>query len=358
MRIVVMGTGPFAVPTCQQLLADGHQIPLVVTRPVADPKAKKLPPRPVFDWAKQAGIQIFEPPSINTPESVSNVASHSPDLLFVCDYGQILSNACLEAARLGGINLHGSVLPRHRGAAPVQWCLLRGDAFAGVTVIHMTPRMDAGPAIAVAKTEIEEDETAETLEPRLAKLGVEATQQAIQKLSDWDGQTPLGEVQDKSLVTKAPRFAKADGQLDFRLPAAYLVRLVRACQPWPGTYAELSWERGKQMRLIVRAARAVDPQSLAGLSESAAGRATELAHMPPGTVASLTAEEAGQAAAAPWLRMLAVSTPAGLFLVGRLQPAGKREMDADEFLRGHPLDPSREPARFLLPEVPKAKLCD
>lgn len=339
-----MGTGPFAVPTASKLLADGHEIPLVVTRPLVDPNAKKLPPRPVFDWATQAGIPIFEPASINTPEAIEELRSYAAELFFVCDYGQILSNECLGAAKLGGINLHGSLLPRHRGAAPVQWALLRGDTEAGVTVIHMTPRLDAGPALSVATTEILPDETAEGLEPRLAQIGVAATVQSIDLLSRWDGTSDLGTVQDKSLVTRAPRFAKSDGQLDFRLPAEYLVRLVRACQPWPGTFAELEINGGKAVRIIVRAARAL-PSSL---SDSRI-----LAGAQPGDAIAVTAAELGLDWTGVWEALIAVQTTNGIVLIARVQPAGKREMDASEFNRGHKIGAG---SRFRLPEPAKLEL--
>lgn len=338
-----MGTGPFAVPTCQRLLDEGHDIPVVVTRPLPDPPPKKLPPRPVYDWATQHGLELFEPASINTPEAITKLEEYAADLFFVCDYGQILSKACLSAAGLGGINLHGSILPRHRGAAPVQWALLRGDDETGVTVIHMTPRLDAGPSLSIRKTAIARHETAAELEPRLAELGVEATIQSIDLLAAWDGSSPLGEIQDPSLVTKAPRFAKSDGQLDFRLPAEYLVRLVRACQPWPGTFAELRWKSGKQIRLIVRAASHV----------AAHPPIPVLAEAPVGTVASVREEQLGTPEPLPWDEMLGVQTGEGVFLIGRVQPAGKREMDAQEFLRGHALDGGCE---FVLPGEPHRML--
>jgi len=152
MKIIVMGTGPFAVPTAQRLLDDGHDIPLLVTRPLPEPKPKKLPPRPVYDWAQENGLQIYEPASINDTEAIETLSEHEADLFFVCDYGQILSNNCLKAAKLGGINLHGSHLPRPPGASPAQWSFLRVASEAGLTVIHMTPRLDAGPALQVART--------------------------------------------------------------------------------------------------------------------------------------------------------------------------------------------------------------
>lgn len=344
MRIVVLGTGPFAVPTCKRLLADGHEIPLVVVRPLADPSAKKLPPTPVLDWARENQLPIYQPTSINDTTAIAELKKYRPDLLFVCDYGQILSNDCLSAAPLGGINLHGSLLPRHRGAAPVQWALLRGDERAGVSVIHMTPRLDAGPVLTTAETLILPDENAGELEPRLAELGVQATVHAIAQLSDWSKQVSdwsttgeLGRLQTSDGVTRAPRFVKAHGQLDFRLPAHYLVRLIRALQPWPGTFAELQLADGKCMRMLVRSARAS-----IYISGHAAGHAW-----------SCDTLQLGFEWPAPWRHVIAVATGSGTLLVARVQPASKREMDAHEFLRGHSLFAG---ASFLLPELPLNEL--
>ena len=337
MRIIVMATGPFAVPTCKRLLAEGHEIPLVVVRPLVDPTAKKLPPTPVRDWAKENSLPIFEPPGINDPAAIAELEKYSPELFFVCDYGQILSKTCLGVPSLGGINLHGSLLPRHRGAAPVQWALLRGDSEAGVSVIHMTPRLDAGPILSIASTKILPDENAGQLEPRLAEIGIEASLQAIQQLSHWDGQSDIGSVQTNAGVTKAPRFSKSHGQLDFRLSAEYLVRLVRALQPWPGTFAELQFADGKHVRLLMRTARAVDHSS---------GRN-------PGEVWPCKTPELGLNWPAPWQHVLAVATGSGTLLIARLQPASKREMDAEEFLRGHAL---LNAAQLILPEPPLSEL--
>lgn len=330
MRVVIMGTGPFALPACRGIVAEGHAIPLVVTRPAAQTLAKKSPPRPVFEWATQAGLPIFEPASINTNEAIARLAELQADLFFVCDYGQILSRDCLSAARLGGINLHGSLLPRHRGAAPVQWALLSGDQQAGVTVIHMTPKLDAGPALAIAQTDILPDETAAALEPRLAELGVEATITAIRALDNWDGLSPLGQLQPGELVTKAPRLKKEDGQLDFAKSAEELERQVRGCQPWPGSFADLQLSPDKQLRILVRSARSI-PRRVAALHGAE-----------PGAVCIVNGTEAASAFPAdrdwsgPWKTLLGVATGSGTLLISRLQPAGKREMTVEEFVRGHP----------------------
>ncbi len=146
MRMVLMGTGPFAVPSFESLRNRNAEIAAVVCRPeIQSPSAKKgPPPGPVRLWAESHGLPVHTPQSINDLGSVEWLRSLHVDLFVVCDYGQILSSDCLSAARLGGINLHGSLLPRHRGAAPVQWTILSGDRYAGVTVIHMTPGLDAG----------------------------------------------------------------------------------------------------------------------------------------------------------------------------------------------------------------------
>ncbi len=342
MRIIVMGTGPFAVPAAASLLAQGIDIPLVVTRPVSKPRPKKLPPRPVAEWAERNNLPLFEPASINSPDAIELLKGYQADLFFVCDYGQILSKACLSATRLGGINLHGSLLPKHRGAAPVQWSLLAGDTSTGVTVIHMTPSLDAGPALSIRETQVFPDENAGQLEPRLAILGVDATLEAIGLLESWDGHSPIGQTQVASLATKAPRFSKLHGQLDFRLPAGYLARLIRSCQPWPGTYADLVFANGNPMRLLVRAARHV-------------ADSTGFPRSPIAEARDILASQLGLDWPEPWSHLLGVQTGDGMLLISRVQPAGKREMSVAEFVRGHKITPQ---SRFLLPEPPVVQLID
>jgi methionyl-tRNA formyltransferase len=179
LRIVVMGTGPFAVPMFRAILESSHPVVAVVTRPAHAPAGRRPPPNPMRDAAARAGVPILDPERINDPESIAAVRGLSPDLLVVCDYGQILSPAALAVAPYGGINLHGSLLPRHRGAAPVQWAILAGDATTGASVIHMTPALDAGNVIVAKETPINAAETAPQLEQRLAGMGVAAVLEAI-----------------------------------------------------------------------------------------------------------------------------------------------------------------------------------
>jgi methionyl-tRNA formyltransferase len=164
----------------------------------------------------------------------------------VCDYGQILAPATLATARRGGVNLHGSLLPKYRGAAPINWAIYHGETESGVTVIHITPQIDAGPCIAQARTAIGPDETAAELEVRLAELGAGLMCEAIDLLEEGRQQALP---QDAALAGKAPRLKKSDGLIDWRRPAAAIKNHVRAMEPWPKTYT--FWHRcdGPPLRL-------------------------------------------------------------------------------------------------------------
>ena len=240
----------------------------------------------------------------------------------VCDYGQILSPAALAVAPYGGINLHGSLLPRHRGAAPVQWAILAGDASTGVSVIHMTPALDAGNVIAVRETPIGGTETAPELEHRLAAMGVDAVLEAIDLLVAAGPHATPGVPQDPARVTRAPRLAKADGIVDWSLSAARIARMRRALEPWPrtATFLHAGAER-PPVRVVL--------EDVAVIDESAADRAPDLAVAPgltPGSI--LSADAAGLVVACGEHTRL---------VVRRLVPEGKRSMTAAEFARGHAL---------------------
>ncbi len=209
----------------------------------------------------------------------------------------------------------------------MQWSILSGDQRAGVSVIHMTPGLDSGPVLAVRATDILPDENAGELETRLARVGAEATIEAVDLLGQWDGVSSLGVIQDKSLATKAPRLSKSDGRLDFSLPAIELERKVRGYQPWPGAYGELVYSDSKRMQLHLRAARAVDVTSSRAIGAAWSTTATEL---------GLT----GDMWSAPWDCLLAIQTSQGVLVASQVQPSGKRSMSVAEFLRGHPLTPT------------------
>jgi len=314
LKLILMGTGPFAVPPFDALRESSHRIELVVTRPVVSTKSRGgPPPSPVRQWAVEHDLPIFDPPTINSGDSVEQLRQHDADLLVVCDYGQILKPAALTTAQLGGINLHGSLLPKYRGAAPVQWAMLSGETNTGVSVIHMTPRLDGGPVLTTRETEIRGDETAGELEERLAEIGVAAALEAIESLSRWDGHSPIGSIQDAKEATKAPRLNKSDGEIDWNRSARQIDCHVRGMQPWPVAFTFFPGSGGKpSIRLAIKAISVLDERA---------------ADVPAGHVVSEDAS--GQ---------FVVAAADKLVRIERLQPAGKQEMSGAEFIRGRSID--------------------
>jgi methionyl-tRNA formyltransferase len=309
MRIVVMGTGPFAVPMFQSLCESSHVVLALVTRPTPPAKGReKSPLNPMREVAERRGLPVYLPESINSDEGRRLLVQLAPDLLVVCDYGQILSADVLAIAPLGGINLHASLLPKYRGAAPIQWSLLNGDRETGVSVIHMTPRLDGGPILAVHSTPIGENEEHPELEQRLARLGIAAVHEAIGALERWDRVSTIGSHQDTTQATKAPRLKKERGAVDWSKSAEQIRNQVRAFKPWPGTFT--FWHRAGQepMRLVIDLAHAVE-----------SGNPTAS----PGHVVVSDGEQ------------LLIATGQGSLALDTIAPAGKRHMAIAEFLRGH-----------------------
>jgi methionyl-tRNA formyltransferase len=255
------------------------------------------------------GTPIFDPEDVNNDESRARLQSYAADLLVVCDYGQILSAETLATTRLGGINLHGSLLPKYRGAAPINWAVFHGETETGVSIIHMTPRVDAGPVIAQARTFIGPEETAVELEKRLSEIGAGLVRRAIDALSAGQAEVLP---QDASQASKAPRLKKTDGLIDWSRPANAIKNQVRALEPWPKTYTFWHRPAGQPLRLILGPVAALDEPS---------------GTVPPGTVL----EAAGD--------RLVVAAGEGAVLVKTLQPAGKRMLPVSEFLRGYRVRP-------------------
>ncbi len=318
MKIILMGTGPFAVPAFRWLFDSGHSIVALVTRPIEDPgKRRKSAANPVLDTARARGFEpILDPGDVNELAVVGNLRKFDADLMVVCDYGQILAKKTLSVTRLGGINLHGSLLPKYRGAAPIQWAILNGEKETGVSVIHMTTRLDGGPVIVQRSLAIGEEETAAELEPRLAAIGVKAVTEAISLLEMSSGKDIPAVVQDQTRATRAPRLRKEQGNLDWNRTARELSNQIRAFQPWPGSFAFLQTatsaaNRAEPLRLIVLKARALE-----SAAESDAGTVVRVAES-----------------------SLVVATGDGLLEILDVQPAGKRAMPVSEFLRGHKVAP-------------------
>lgn len=316
MRLIVMGTGPFAIPMFDALLTSPHEVITVVTRPTRVTPGRRPPKNPMRDQSLATHIPVLEPDNVNHPNSIETLRSLAPDLFVVCDFGQILSTELLNCASLGGVNLHGSLLPRHRGASPVQWALLKGDPITGISVIHMTPSLDAGAVITANATPIGHKETAVSLEQRLSLMGAEAVLEAIDRLQAarcsgllQHGQS-FGLPQDASQATRAPRLSKSDGIIDWSLSATSIERMRRALEPWPRT-ATMFRHAHKAKRLVIEDCAVLDTDLNAN-------------QKPPGTV--LRADERGIAVACGENSVLTIL---------RVIPEGKRSMLAGDFLRGN-----------------------
>lgn len=314
MRLILMGTGAFAVPAFRALAASTHSLVALVTRPVPAPRGRhKGPVNPVREAFASLDVPWLDPADINAPSVQQQLAQFQPDLFVVCDYGQILSRETLRIARLGGVNLHGSILPKYRGAAPVNWAIWNGEPETGVTVIHMTPKLDGGPCLAVARTPISPEDDAPALEQRLSQLGVEPVCAAIAQLAQWDGQSPLGCMQDQGQATRAPRLKKTDGAVDWTQSAERIFNQTRALKPWPGTYT--NWLRGATPMLLLLEKVSVVAEPLLACQAR------------PGEVIGVTQQS------------ITVATGAGGLCIEQLKPAGKRVLAAAEFLRGYPVQP-------------------
>jgi methionyl-tRNA formyltransferase len=313
-RIVMLGTGDFAVPTFLHLCESGRGVVLLVTQPDR-PQGRKqeLIPSTIKRAALERGIPVFQPEDVNVPASIEFLRALAPDLLVTAAYGQILSAELLSVPRLGGINLHGSVLPAYRGAAPVARAIQRGETETGVTVILMSPRVDAGGMIEAVRTPIDPDETAGELEARLAVLGAPLVGAVIDRL---EAGTARVQPQERAKVTKAPKLNRDDGLIDWRKPARAVHDHVRAMQPWPVAYS--FWHRAYNpdetpVRLIVHRTRVAD----APVSSPPA----------PGTVVEVSGDR------------LVVAAGTGMVQLVTVQIAGKKPMPVADFLRGHQVLP-------------------
>ncbi len=318
MRLIMLGTGPFAVPTLKALAADrAHEIALVVTRPATD---RKITASPLQRAGEEFDFAVWSPPTVNTPESQERLRSLAADLLVVCDYGEILRPDTLATTRLGGINLHGSLLPKYRGAAPVQWAILRGETQTGNSVIHMTPGLDAGPLLAQQRMPIDPDEDAGQLEARLAAMGGDLVVRVINELETG---TTKPIPQDAALASKAPRLKKEQGAIDWSRTALEIKNHVRALRPWPRAYTFWHRKGAEPLRLNIDRVTVVPPGGLNNSSTVGIASATPSAS--PGTVVDTN-------------RLLITAADIPLEIL-ELQPAGKRSMPAADFLRGHRITP-------------------
>ena len=332
MRVAMLGTGPFAVPTFRALLGSRHAVVVLVTQPVRPAKGRrrKTPPQPMREIAGEQDVPILDPENINAPEARAALARFQPELLVVADYGQILRPETIAVASHGAINLHGSLLPRYRGAAPVQWAIYHGEKQTGVTVFQLVPQVDAGPILAQQAVEIEPDETANELEQRLARLGAQLVIETIDAIEAGKAEP---KPQHNQKASRAPRLTKQHGLIDWHRSAEAIRNHIRAMTPWPGTYT--FWHRGsgEPLRLAIGRATPVDEKELAQNETGIAAGPGDMSRLPeraePGTVLIARGDR------------LVVATGDGALRIESVQPAGKRWLTAAEFLRGYPIEPGQ-----------------
>ena len=231
MRIVFMGTPEFAVASLKRLVEDGHEICGVFTQP-DKPKNRgmKLVFPPVKEFALSQGLPVFQPESMKEESAVELLRSLKPELSVVAAYGQILPQEALQVPALGSINVHASLLPRYRGAAPINWAILNGESETGVTIMHMAKKLDAGDIIAVRRTPIDPNEDAEMLFARLAELGAQLLSETIPLIESGAAtRTP----QDETQSTYAPMLSRALSPIDWKKPSRVILDQIRGLVPWP-----------------------------------------------------------------------------------------------------------------------------
>lgn len=318
MRVVFLGTSRFAIPSLRALADSRHEVPLVVTAPTRPRGRGQRPePPPVALEAERLGLPVFQPESISSPESVRRLRAAEPDLAVVVAYGQILSERVLSIPPLGAVNVHASLLPRWRGAAPIARAIQAGDRVTGVSLQFVTRRLDAGDVIDRERVEIGPDETAGELAERLAVLGATVLARNLDALERGEAS---GEPQDESAVTWAKPLTKEDAAIRWCLPAERVHDHVRALSPWPVAQSVVetpaAGERdfgppARRERLLIhrtRVGRIAPPEVL------------------PGTV--VRADDA-----------IEVQTGYGTVEILELQRPGRRPMKAASFLQGFPLPP-------------------
>jgi len=261
MRSIFMGTGEIGLPTLRWLLDEsGHEVVGVFTQPDrAVGRSGKLQAPEVKVLAEAAGVPVFQPEKLRGDEqALDALRALEPELILVVAYGQILPEAVLEAPSIACINLHASLLPRHRGASPIQAAIREGDAQSGMTVMHVKAELDAGDIILAETTPISADDTGGSLHDRLAELGVPALARVLPLLEK--GEAPRT-VQDEALVTHCGKLGREDGRIDWTRSAAEIERTIRAYHPWPGTHTHLPG--GKMLKLFpqVETAATIDGAS-------------------------------------------------------------------------------------------------
>lgn len=314
LRLVFFGTPEFALPSLRLLLADSNfQVEAVVTQPDRPSgRGQHVTSSPVKQLALNSGLHLLQPKSVRDESTGTFLRQTKPDAVVIIAYGQIIPSTLLEIPRLGWINLHGSLLPKYRGAAPIHWAIANGETHTGLTTMKVDAGMDTGPILLRKEIEIGPDETSPALSLRMAEVGAPLVANTLLGLERGEiSPTP----QDNARKSLAPLLKKEDGLLDWSLPAQSLYNRIRGFDPWPGAY---TWFRGQHCRVWGR------PQmSLAATTESVGEGA-----MRPGSLATVGGELVAACGEKSWLR------------VDEVQLEGKKRVSAKEFANGARLNPA------------------
>lgn len=304
MRIVFLGTPETAAVSLRTLVRERFHVAAVATRPDA-PKGRslRLVPSAVKKTALDASLPVFQFEKASNPESIEKIRSLAPDIIVVVAFGEILSDEFLKIPKLAIINVHFSLLPKYRGAAPVHWALINGEKETGVTIQHLAKKLDTGDIILQEKVPIAEDDTAGTLSARLSDIGAQLLVKALRQLEQG---TAARLPQDESQATYARKLTKKDGEIDWRLSAAEIVNRIRGMNPWPGAYTLIPENGGGKILKLLDGKVVPEPEGEPGQVVSAA-------------------------------KKLVVATGKRSVELLCVQPEGKRKMQAEEFLRGHHL---------------------
>jgi methionyl-tRNA formyltransferase len=310
LRLVMMGTGTFAVPTFQALLDSPHDVVGLFTQPDRVGRGHHHHPHPMKELAVARQVPVYQPDNVNLPESLEPLRALRADLAVVAAYGQILSTELLATPRLGAINLHASLLPKYRGAAPVQYAVWKGEQETGITLFQIEPKLDAGPVLGVVRTPIGPEETSGTLEDRLAELAVPLT---LKVLDDLAAGRVVPLPQNPGEVTRARKLKKTDGDIPWSKRADEIDWHIRAMQPWPMPYTWWHAAGHPPVRLQILA-----------ISKTAGGGTTEPeSSRAPGTIVRVDENS------------VLIQTGDGQVALKSVRPDGKRAMEIGEFLRGH-----------------------
>jgi methionyl-tRNA formyltransferase len=301
MNLIFCGTPQFAVPTLEKLVAEKFPIQLVITNP-DEPRGRghKVQPSPVKEVALKHGLAVYQPSKLKTDDTRNFISQYHPDAIVIVAYGHIVPQWMIDLPRYGCINLHASILPRYRGAAPIAWAIIRGEKETGVTTMKIDAGMDTGDKLLERREAIRDDDTTETLSERLSVMGADLMVETLRKLERGEV-TPRP--QNSDLATLAPRLKKEDGRIDWTQPADELARRVRGLAPWPGAFTSF---RGKHLHVW----RAEAVPAARGLILS------------PGTIST----EGGR---------LAVACGEGVLLVlHEVQLEGRKRLSARDFVNG------------------------